>query len=493
MVKRYIFLVLTLLLSFVVPLTITVTPSRALSRADLKFYAQNNIMFIDDEDSLLSDCLSGNLVDLGDNSKTALNYLIQKGYSKTSAAAIVGNLIAESSVVPNKKEGGELINDPSWRLTDWEYYNRRGFGIAQWTSGGRQTALQNFADTNGLPVISMEAQLGYLFDELQREVRGTGSSVEHMNASSLEDATFFMYRRFETPRSSFCTTNDRAGCYNNYAPGSYSELSETETSSAYSAFMNRLKYARSALAEVGDLTASSVEGSADDATPISSLTCSGITGGSAAANKIVEIAKQMSWPNAEGNCESALGLVAWKSRATGGTRACSDTLNSVAKLARQAVGGLSLRDCGKFVGAVMVYSQVDPDFPKVGVRSQMSYMNNSQKWTKISTDGQEFSMSNLQPGDVLAYSAGASEATAGHIQIWIGDQTIRGNACPGGTCPVNIASASYNEWTPSLNRITRMSASYGGSSYPLSVYRFASNPETNIPADQVISENGANS
>ena len=281
MVRRYLSLILALLLSFAAPITL-VQNTRALSRADLQFYAENNIMFMDEEDSLLSDCLSGELVNLGDNSKTALNYLIQKGYSKTSAAAIVGNLIAESGVVPNKKEGGELITDSSWRLTEWEKFGSRGFGIAQWTSAGRQTSLQNFADTNGLPVISMEAQLGYLFDELQRGVRGATSKLENMNALSLEEATFFMYRHFETPRSSFCTTNDRTGCYNNYAPSSYADLSETETSSAYSAFMNRLKYARSALAEVGDLTETDTT-----TTPISSLTCAGITSGSAATNKIV--------------------------------------------------------------------------------------------------------------------------------------------------------------------------------------------------------------
>ena len=130
MVRRYLSLILALLLSFAAPITL-VQNTRALSRADLQFYAENNIMFMDEEDSLLSDCLSGELVNLGDNSKTALNYLIQKGYSTTSAAAIVGNLIAESSVVPNKKEGGELINDESWRLTDWEKFGSRGFGIAQ--------------------------------------------------------------------------------------------------------------------------------------------------------------------------------------------------------------------------------------------------------------------------------------------------------------------------------------------------------------------------
>ena len=482
MVKRYLLLISALLLSFVAPLTITTT-AHALSKADLKFYAQNNIMFIDDEDSPLADCLSGDLVDLGDNSKTALNYLIQKGYSKTSAAAIVGNLIAESGVVPNKKEGGELITDSSWRLTEWEKFGSRGFGIAQWTSAGRQTSLQNFADTNGLPVISMEAQLGYLFDELQRGVRGATSKLENMNALSLEEATFFMYRHFETPRSSFCTTNDRAGCYNNYAPSSYADLSETETSSAYSAFMNRLKYARSALAEVGDLTETDTT-----TTPISSLTCAGITSGSAATNKIVEIAKQMSWPNADGTCDSVFGPVAWKSRASGGISACSATLTAVGKLAQQAVGGLSLRDCGKFVGAVMIYSQVDPDFPKVGVRSQMAYMNSSNKWTKVSTDGEAFPMTSLQPGDVLAFSAGPGDPNAGHIQIWIGEQSVTGQACPGGTCQVNIASASYTTWTPSLNLTTRMTTSYGGNHYHYSVYRFASNADANIATNDIVTE-----
>ena len=478
MVKRYLYLLLVLALVFAVPLSLAEN-AEALSKADLKFYAQNNIMFIDDEDSALSDCLNGDLVDLGDNSKTALNYLIKKGYSKTSAAAIVGNLIAESSVVPNKLEGGTLINDPTWRLTDWEKFNQRGFGIAQWTSGGRQTSLQNFADANGLPVISMEAQLGYLFDELQREVRGTGSSIANMNAMSLEDATFFMYRRFETPRSSFCTTNDKAGCYNNYAPKSYSELSETETSSAYSAFMNRLKYAKSALAEVGDVAETSA-----DTTPISAITCSGITAGSAGANKIVDIAKQMSWPNADGNCDGTFGPTAWKPRTSGtdGVRTCSATLTAVGKLAQKAVGGLSLR------GAVMIYSQIDSDFPKVGVRSQMAYMNKSTKWTKVSTDGQAFPMSSLQPGDVLAFSAGPGDPNAGHIQIWIGDQTVKGNACPNSTCRVNIATASYQSWTPSLHYSTRLTTSYNGVKYHYSVYRLAANPETNTPADQTIPE-----
>ena len=114
----------------------------------------------------------------------------------------------------------------------------------------------------------------------------------------------------------------------------------------------------------------------------------------------------------------------------------------------------------------------------------MNYMNSSNKWMKVSTDGQEFPMTSLQPGDVLAYSAGNLGPTAGHIFIWIGEREVSGAACENGKCKVNIASASYTTWTPSLNYLTRMSASFGGSSYPYSIYRLAADPSSNPTSTQ---------
>ncbi|MBQ7802653.1 hypothetical protein IJ380_02220 [Candidatus Saccharibacteria bacterium] len=452
-------------------------PVSALSRADLKFYAQNNILFIDDsEDKFLESCLSGELVDLGENSKTALNFLINKGYSKSSAAAIVGNLIAESNVIPNILEGGKYVNDPSWKVTNWEKFGKRGFGIAQWTTSGRQTNLQNFADSQGLPVSSMEAQLAFLFQELNGGSY-RGATVESMNGKSLEEATFYIYRYFETPLSSFCHTNDKNGCYNNFAPSSFSDLSPTETKSAYQAFSNRLKYARSALADTESLSsgeASSTSGGT------SSLTCNGISANAEGAEKIVSVAKAMSWPNERGYCDSALGQVAWRSRASGGTQACSATLNATAKLAQQAVGGLSLRDCGKFVGAVMIYGEIDPDYPRAGTRNQLAYLNSSKKWTKVSTDNEAFPLSDLRPGDVLVYSSGTGDAAGGHTMIWIGEQSVTGAACDGGSCKVNIASASLDTWTPSLNYMYRTTTTYKGVNYNYSVFRLAKYPEANL-------------
>ena len=244
--KKILFCLLSTVLSLFIKTQTHATAT--IPEATNKFYAQNNIIFTlpyasDDP------CATQTVADYGDlNNRiiTAMSFLTNKGYSINAAAAIVGNLIAESSLVPNKIEGGRLITDTSWRLTSWENYNRRGFGIAQWTSGGRQTNLQSFADENNLPVVSLDAQLGFLVKELQGTYRRYGS-VENLNSKSLEEATFNIYRRYETPRSSFCTTNDRAGCYNDYAPSSYNDLSETATSSAYSSWKNRFNKARDAI------------------------------------------------------------------------------------------------------------------------------------------------------------------------------------------------------------------------------------------------------
>lgn len=64
-----------------------------------------------------------------DNSQKAFNYFVSKGLSPMLAAAIVGNLIAESSVIPTQ------IEDPNGQTGDPSNIAGPGWGIAQWTEG----------------------------------------------------------------------------------------------------------------------------------------------------------------------------------------------------------------------------------------------------------------------------------------------------------------------------------------------------------------------
>jgi hypothetical protein len=92
---------------------------------------------------------------LSNSQETAFNFFVNKGLTKIQSAAIVGNLIQESSVDPTAVEFG----------------GGPGRGIAQWSVGGRwdTTSHDNmtwYASTNGLTRSSLTAQLGFIWYEL---------------------------------------------------------------------------------------------------------------------------------------------------------------------------------------------------------------------------------------------------------------------------------------------------------------------------------------
>src|SRR5262245_13829644 len=89
---------------------------------------------------------------LTSNQKTAYNFFISKGLEPYQAAAIVGNLIQESSVSPSS----------------YQYGGGPGRGIAQWSAGGRWDTTPNdnmtwFASSRGLDKWSLGAQLDFIW------------------------------------------------------------------------------------------------------------------------------------------------------------------------------------------------------------------------------------------------------------------------------------------------------------------------------------------
>ena len=83
-------------------------------------------------------CNSNTSLSGKDNANKAYNYLVDTmGLKPHQAAGVVGNLMAESGVMPDRKQsrtGIQTINSVSQIVPEV------GFGIAQWTSGGRQEA-----------------------------------------------------------------------------------------------------------------------------------------------------------------------------------------------------------------------------------------------------------------------------------------------------------------------------------------------------------------
>jgi len=116
--------------------------------------------------------------------KTAYNFFISKGLQPYQAAAIVGNLMQESSVDPHS----------------YQYGGGPGRGIAQWSAGGRWDTTPNdnmtwFANSRGIDKWSLGAQLDFVWYELTTFGKYGLGALE--NASGVAAATVAFQDDFE--------------------------------------------------------------------------------------------------------------------------------------------------------------------------------------------------------------------------------------------------------------------------------------------------------
>jgi len=142
------------------------------------------------------------------------------GYPVNGAAGLVGNLIAESGVVPNRLEGSRADTpmrapDFAGRVRDWtpdevrdRSYARRtgprspGIGIAQWTSADRRSGLFRHVFRGralGSMILSdLDAQVDYLVTELRGPYRQV-DAVLRSPGVTMEQASDAVLLRFERP------------------------------------------------------------------------------------------------------------------------------------------------------------------------------------------------------------------------------------------------------------------------------------------------------
>jgi Phage tail lysozyme len=143
-------------------------------------------------------------------------------YPVNGAAGLVGNLIAESSVMPDRIEGSQASTpmrapDFTGRVRDFtpeEVQNRDfrrrvgprlpGIGIAQWTSRARRAGLFQHVFRGrrlGPAILSdLDAQVDYLVTELRQNYRSVNVTLTSPGVT-LEKASDVVLLRFEVPAS----------------------------------------------------------------------------------------------------------------------------------------------------------------------------------------------------------------------------------------------------------------------------------------------------
>lgn len=142
------------------------------------------------------------------------------GYPVNGACGIVGNLWAESGVLPSRIEGststsplkakdfqGNVVQFEPQDVMDRDPGAGKGprlpgVGLAQWTSSARRAKLFSYAYDGvvlGADVLfSMDAQLDYLASELRNSYPGVNGTVSAADVT-LEDAADDIVYRFEVP------------------------------------------------------------------------------------------------------------------------------------------------------------------------------------------------------------------------------------------------------------------------------------------------------
>lgn len=142
------------------------------------------------------------------NLNTILAFLRGKGLNEYAVFGLVANLYAESHL---RADNLQNSTEKRLQMTDTEYVARvdsgkytafgtdsAGFGLCQWTSSGRKTALYNYIKAKGVSIGSLTAQLEYLWSELNGSYKKSVLNVL-LQCQSVEEAARVVMLKFERP------------------------------------------------------------------------------------------------------------------------------------------------------------------------------------------------------------------------------------------------------------------------------------------------------
>lgn len=136
--------------------------------------------------------VSGGNLSGSDNQQKAFNYFVSKGFTPQQSAGIIGNLISESGVNPKRVQSTKTPEGDRDNIT---VNNSTGYGIAQWTSSGRQQGLVDLARSRGMQI---EGDLALQLDFLIKEIDASYGGIRL--TPDLRSSSDYFMTQFERPK-----------------------------------------------------------------------------------------------------------------------------------------------------------------------------------------------------------------------------------------------------------------------------------------------------
>ena len=134
------------------------------------------------------------------NEKVIWDYLLQKTGNAYGTAAIMGNLMAESSLNPENATGKNktpnYVSDADAGAIDFAH-DGVAFGLVQWCYHTRKQGLLDFAKAKGASVGDLNVQLEYMCKEMSESYKSVWSAVT--SATNIRSASDVVMLKYEKP------------------------------------------------------------------------------------------------------------------------------------------------------------------------------------------------------------------------------------------------------------------------------------------------------
>jgi len=167
------------------------------------------------------------------NEKTIWDFLLKETNNERGTAAIMGNLMAESSLNPRCVTG---IKDPEYicKADNEEIdfaHDGHAFGLVQWCYHTRKAGLQKYAKNTGRSVGHLQMQLEYLVKEMSESYKSVWKAVTE--ATDIRTASDIVMLKYEKPAGTGEAAKAKRGAYAQkfyaeFANGSTSQNADTQ-------------------------------------------------------------------------------------------------------------------------------------------------------------------------------------------------------------------------------------------------------------------------
>ena len=171
------------------------------------------------------------------NEEKIWNYLKAQGMTDCGVAGLMGNLYAESGLIPTnlqnsyEKKLGYTDATYTEAVDSGAYSNfakdSAGYGLAQWTYWSRKQGLLDYANAAGKSIGDLETQLGYLMKELSGSYKAVLTTLK--SATTVKAASNAVLLQFERPADqSAAVQTKRAGYGQTYYDKYAAAIAEKE-------------------------------------------------------------------------------------------------------------------------------------------------------------------------------------------------------------------------------------------------------------------------